>query len=62
VWVEASAENARRLVRARQDFRTPLHGLAASDFEREGTGLQIGVPPGRIDVITQVSVLSFAEA
>jgi hypothetical protein len=62
VWVEASADNARRLVRALQDFGAPLHGLAASDFEREGTGLQIGVPPGRIDVITQVSGLSFSEA
>lgn len=62
VWVEASPENAQRIVRALRDFGAPLHGLSASDFEREGTGLQIGVPPGRIDVITQVSGLSFAEA
>ena len=62
MWVEASAENAVRAVRALQDFGAPLHGLSASDFEREGTGLQIGVPPGRIDVITQVTGLSFAEA
>ncbi len=62
VWVEASAENAVRLVRALREFGAPLHGLSASDFEREGTGLQIGLPPGRIDVITQVSGLSFAQA
>jgi hypothetical protein len=62
VWVEASSENAVRVVRALREFGAPLHGLAEADFEREGTGLQIGVPPGRIDVITQVSGLSFAEA
>jgi len=44
------------------EFGAPLAGLTASHFEREGTGLQIGVPPGPIDVITQVSGLLFAEA
>lgn len=62
VWVEVTAENARRLIAALRDFGAPLHGLSAQDFEREGTGMQIGVPPGRIDVITQVSGLSFADA
>jgi hypothetical protein len=51
-----------RVVRALQEFGAPLHGLSASDFVQEGTGLQIGVPPGRIDVITQVSGLTFTEA
>ena len=40
----------------------PLFTDSQRDFEREGIGLQIGVPPGRIDVITQISGLSFAEA
>lgn len=62
VWVEATAENARRLLDALRDFGAPLHGLSAEDFAREGTGLQIGVPPGRIDVVTQVSGLAFADA
>jgi hypothetical protein len=33
-----------------------------TDFSREGIAYQIGLPPGRIDILTQLTGLTFAEA
>lgn len=62
VWVEASKENAPRVMRALRAFGAPLHGLLESDLEAPGVGLQIGLPPQRIDVLTQATGISFNEA
>jgi hypothetical protein len=40
----------------------PLHELTAADLERAGTIFQIGVPPNRIDIVTTVDGVGFAEA
>ncbi len=62
VWVEASDENAPRVVRGLIEFGAPLMGLTESDLSKPGLGLQIGVEPGRIDVLTRISGVTFAEA
>jgi hypothetical protein len=62
VWVEASPENARCVLQALRAFGAPLHGLTERDLETPGVGLQIGIPPQRIDVLTQVSGLLFEDA
>lgn len=62
VWVEPSADNAPKVIRALVDFGAPLMGLTAKDLERPDVGLQIGREPLRIDVLTKVSGPSFAEA
>lgn len=62
VWIEATPENARRVVRALAAFGAPLTDVAEADFAREGITYQIGVPPGRIDILTDLTGLSFAEA
>ena len=62
VWVEASAENARRVIAALRKFGAPLGDLTEADFETPGTGFKMGVPPCRIDVLTQLSGLAFEEA
>lgn len=36
--------------------------MTAADFSRPGIVFQIGLPPRRIDVLTTVSGLTFAEA
>ena len=43
-------------------FGAPLHEVAADDFAHPGIVFQIGVPPGRIDILTELSGLTFDEA
>ena len=62
VWVEPSVENAPRVIIALREFGAPLMGLTAQDLSAPGNGLQIGVEPGRIDILTKVSGVTFDEA
>jgi hypothetical protein len=64
IFVRPSDENATRVFDALMRFGAPLpaHGVAAMDFAREGTVYQIGLPPRRIDVLTQISGVAFDEA
>ena len=62
VWVEATPENARRVVRGLAAFGAPLKDISEDDFTREGVVYQIGVPPGRIDLLTELSGLTFPDA
>lgn len=62
VWVEASDENAPRVLKALTEFGAPLMGLTLDDLRVPGVGLQIGVEPGRIDILTAVSGVTFQEA
>ncbi len=62
VWVEASVDNAPRVIAALREFGAPLMGLSVGDLEVPGVGLQIGVPPGRIDVLTEISGVDFSAA
>jgi hypothetical protein len=62
VWVEPSPENAPKVIAALVDFGAPLMGLTASDLETPGTGLQFGIAPLRVDLITKVSGPTFGEA
>ena len=62
VWVEATPENAARVMRALAAFGAPLAEISEADFSRAGVTYQIGVPPGRIDILTDLTALTFAEA
>jgi hypothetical protein len=62
VWIEATPENAVRVMRALTDFGAPLTDVSVDDFGREGVTYQIGVAPGRIDILTELTGLTFAEA
>lgn len=64
VWVRPSEENAKRVVAGLRDFGAPLaqHGVSDADFARPGAVYQMGLPPRRIDVLTQISGVEFAEA
>jgi hypothetical protein len=46
LWIEASAENARRVMQALRDFGAPLGDLAEGDLETPG--FKMGEPPSRI--------------
>lgn len=62
VWVDATPDNAVQVVRALAAFGAPISEVSAEDFARPGVTYQIGVPPGRIDILTELTGLSFAEA
>ena len=59
---KAQPSKAGRLRAALVEFGAPLKNIAAEDFATPGTGLHIGLPPGRIDILTVVSGLSFDDA
>ncbi len=62
VWIDATPENAARAIRALASFGAPLGEITEDDFARPGVVFQIGVPPGRIDVLTDLTGVGFAEA
>jgi hypothetical protein len=62
VWVRATPENAVRVWKALADYGAPLHDLTLDDLSRPGVVFQIGLPPYRIDILTQISGVTFDEA
>ena len=62
VWVEPTAENAARVMLALADFGAPLDQVTAQDFSRPGIVFQMGLPPRRIDLLTQLTGVTFADA
>lgn len=62
MWVNPTEGNASRVLQALAAFGAPLFDLTADDLTRPDAVFQIGLPPSRIDVLTGVSGLTFAEA
>src|SRR5437588_259781 len=61
-FIEASSENASKLMAVLNDFGFGGIGLKASDFDRPDQIVQLGYPPNRIDLITSLSGATFADA
>lgn len=62
VWVDATPDNAARVLRGLAAFGAPLADVTQEDFSRPGVVFQLGVPPGRIDILTELTALTFDEA
>jgi hypothetical protein len=62
VWIEASPDNAARVLRALRSFGAPLADLTEADFAQPGAGFKMGLPPRRIDILTQISGVAFEQA
>ena len=64
VFVRASPENAERVHIALARFGAPLESadVVTRDFERPGMVYQMGLPPRRIDILTEISGVTFDEA
>jgi hypothetical protein len=62
VWVRPDPANAGRVYRALASFGAPLSELSEADLAAPGTIFQIGVAPVRIDVITAIDGIEFADA
>jgi hypothetical protein len=61
VFIATDESNSEAVYRALAVYGTPLDGFSPSDF-RDGSGLQIGQPPSRIDILQRISGISFEEA
>lgn len=64
IWIRADPENARRVWRALLRFKAPVEalGLTEEDLARPGLVFQIGLAPRRIDILTEISGVTFEEA
>jgi len=64
IWVRPSHENATRIIKALGEFGAPMaaHGITIDDLAKPDTVYQIGLPPRRIDVMTGISGIQFADA
>jgi len=62
VWVDATPDNAGRVMSALRAFGAPMTDITTEDFSRPGIVYQMGLPPYRIDVLTALTGLSFADA
>ena len=62
LFIRADARNSNAVFKALCKYGAPIHGLTAKDFRDAKTGLQIGMPPNRIDILQQISGVTFDEA
>jgi hypothetical protein len=64
LFVRPSAENASKVWRALVRFGAPVDaaGVRPTDFQTPGIVYQIGLPPARIDILTEISGVTFEEA
>ena len=62
LWVEASKENAQHILQALEKFGFSSIELKLSDFTQDENIIQLGYPPARIDLMTAIDGVNFAEA
>lgn len=64
IWVRSSPQNAKKLYAALAQFGAPMgsDGVTVEDLAYYGMVYQIGQPPLRIDIVSKISGVAFAEA
>jgi len=62
LWVRPEKSNAEKVIQALSEFGAPLSDLTVDDLSRKETIFQMGMPPIRIDVITNIDGVDFTEA
>lgn len=62
IWIRCSDQNAQRVWQALQRFGAHLADLTLDDLTTPDMVFQIGVAPRRIDILTSIDGVEFAEA
>lgn len=64
VWIDADSNNVERVWNALVRFGAPVEtlNLSREDLATPGTVVQIGLPPQRIDLLTQLTGVDFESA
>lgn len=61
IWIEINPENAANLLRALEQFGFGSLGLQLEDFLSRDQIIQLGYPPNRIDLLTSIDGVDFAD-
>lgn len=61
IWVDMTAENASKIVKALDQFGFGSLGVKESDFTVPDQMLQLGNPPRRIDLLTSLPGVEFSK-
>lgn len=61
IWLNPTSENAERILACVNEFGFASFGLKREDFTKEGNIVQLGYPPLRIDLLTQIDGVTFNE-
>lgn len=62
VWINPTRSNARQVIAALREFGAPVTEISETDLASPGIVYQIGVAPGRIDILTDLTALDFDSA
>ena len=62
LWIDPTPENAAKVFAALAQFGAPLSGCSVNDFATPEMVFQIGVAPIRIDILTSITAVGFADA
>jgi hypothetical protein len=62
LWIEPSDANARRVMASLEEFGFGSVGLAVNDFANLDQIVQLGFPPNRVDLLTSIDGVEFADA
>lgn len=61
ILIDATTDNAKRLLAALREFGFGSLNLSVEDFSSKGNIIQLGYEPVRIDIITSIKGLEFAD-
>ena len=62
IWILADSDNARKVYSAIAEFGAPVSEMKPEEFAEYGMIFQIGVAPCRVDIISKISGVSYADA
>lgn len=61
IWLNPTQINAKKILDSVNEFGFSSFKLTEADFTKEGNIIQLGHPPLRIDLITQIDGVTFSE-
>jgi hypothetical protein len=61
IWLNPSSKNAALILRSVNEFGFSSFNLTEADFTKPGNVIQLGYPPLRIDLLTEIDGVTFED-
>ena|SRR5215204_4094678 len=61
IWLNPTSENAEKILSSVNEFGFASFKLSKEDFTKPGNVIQLGYPPLRIDLLTEIDGVTFTE-